>query len=140
VAALVLAKNWGLSAVEVRAVIDASAIDMGVAGRDIQYGYGLVNAKRAVDLAAAHAANRAQLTANTESHTAEARTIIVRGEAELPSWIEQADVFDGSGRRVQTGRSNLVPGTYFVRPVGQRTRDEGLWPRSGVVRRLLVLD
>ena len=137
VAALVLAKNWGLSATEVRAILDASAIDMGLAGRDIQYGYGLVNAKRAVDLAAAVSASRAPLTANTGSHTTEARTVIVRGGAELLSWIAQADVYDGSGRRVQTGRSNLGPGTYFVRSD----------PKFGVRRstfdvtcRLLVLD
>ena len=128
VAALVLSRNWGLSAAEVRAILDASAIDMGVAGRDIQYGYGLVNAKRAVDLAATYAASRAPLIANIESHTAEARTVIVRSGAELPSWIGQADVFDGSGRRVQTGRSNLGPGTYFVRTISVSR-----------VRRLLVL-
>ncbi len=136
VAALVLAKNWGLSAVEVRAILDASAIDMGLAGRDIQYGYGLVNAKRAVDLAATYAASRAPLTANTVSHAAEGRTVIVRGGAELPSWIEQADVFDGSGRRVQTGSSNLGPGTYFVRTTSE-SRIQNPEPR---VRRLLVLD
>jgi subtilisin family serine protease len=144
VAALVLAKNWGLSAVEVRAILDASAIDMGLAGRDIQYGYGLVNAKRAVDLAAAVSASRAPMTANTESHAAEGRTVIVRGGAELPSWIEQADVFDGSGRRVQIGESDLKPGTYFVRgstkDKGQRTKDQGPRTKSCVTRRLLVLD
>jgi subtilisin family serine protease len=137
VAALVLAKNWGLSAAEVRAILDASAIDMGLVGRDIQYGYGLVNAKRAVDLAAAVSASRIPYTVNRTPCTADGRTIIVRGGAELPSWIVQADVFDGSGRLVQTGESDLKPGTYFVRSD----------PKFGVRRstfdvtcRLLVLD
>ena len=144
VAALVLAKNWGLSASQVRAVLDASAIDMGVAGRDIQYGYGLVNAKRALDLAAAYAADRAPQTESPELCAAEGRTVIVRHGASLPSWIEKADVFDGSGRLVQTGRSGLRPGMYFVRAStkdeGQRTKDEGQGTKSSVVRRLLVLD
>ncbi len=136
VAALILARNWGLTAAEVRAVIDASAIDMGVAGRDIQYGYGLVNAKRAVDLAATYAASRAPQTVKDELQTVDGRTIIVRSGSGLPSWIEQADVFDGSGRRVQIGESDLRPGTYFL-----RTRLESMaqGPKS-MVSRLLVLD
>jgi subtilisin family serine protease len=134
VAALVIARNWGLSAAEVRAVLDASAIDMGVAGRDIQYGYGLVNAKRAVDLAAALLAPQ---TVNTEPSTAEGRTVIVRGGAGLPSWIEQAAVFDGSGRLVQFGRLGLRPGMYFVRTSPKSAVQS---PQSTVVRRLLVLD
>ena len=76
--------------------------------------------------------------------TADGRTVIVRGGAELPSWIEQADVFDGSGRLVQTGRSNLGPGTYFVRAStkdeGQRTKDEVQRTKSSVTYRLLVLN
>ncbi len=152
VAALVLAKNWGLSATEVRAVLDASAIDMGVAGRDIQYGHGLVNAKRAVDLAAAYAANRTPYTVNRELRELSPNgdcpqvfgAMIVRAGAGLPSWIEQADVFDGSGRRVQLSGSNLGPGTYFVRAStkdeGQRTKDEGPGTRSETTCRLLVLD
>jgi subtilisin family serine protease len=146
VAALILARNWGLSASEVRAILDASAIDMGVGGRDMQYGYGLVNAKRAVDLAAAYAAGRAPYTVNREPYTPEGRTAIVRSGAVLPSWIQQADVFDGSGRRVQSGRSNLVPGTYFVRLSGspnaeRRTSNFGVRTSAlDVVYRLLVLD
>jgi len=137
VAALVLARDYGLSASEVRAVLDASAIDMGVAGRDIQYGYGLINAKRAVDLAAAYAASRAPSTINRGTYTADSRTVIMRSGADLPPWIKQADVFDGSGRRVQTGRPGLRPGTYFVRP-GPKSEVQS--PASSVVRRLLVLD
>ena len=144
VAALVLAKDYGLSADQVRAVLDASAIDMGLPGRDMQYGYGLINARRAVDLAAAYAANRAPQTVNREPYAKEDRTIILRRGVGLPSWIEQASVFDGSGRRVlargrAAERLDLTPGTYFVRLAG-RTKDDGLGTDSGTVRRLLVLD
>ena len=137
VAALVMAKNWGLSAAEVRAILDASAIDMGVAGRDIQYGYGLVNAKRAVDLAGAYAANRIPYTVNRIPCTADGRTIIARGGASLPAWAERAQVYDGSGRRVQAGRLGLRPGMYFVRTSSESNVQS---PQSTAVRRLLVLD
>jgi thermitase len=137
VAALVLAKDYGLSASEVRAILGASAIDMGVVGRDMQYGYGLVNAKRAVDLAGAYAASRIPQTVDREPYATEGRTVIVRGGVGLPSWIEQANVFDGSGRLVQTGGSSLRPGTYFVR---ESPKSMVHSPKSGLIRRLLVLD
>ncbi len=136
VAALLIARNWGLSATEVRAVLDASAIDMGVAGRDIQYGYGFVNAKRAVDLAAAYAASRAPQVARATSSAGDGRTIIVRAGSRLPSWMEQADVYDGSGRLVQARGADLRPGTYFLRG---RLESMVPSPESGVSR-LLVLD
>jgi subtilisin family serine protease len=136
VAALVLARNWGLSASEVRAILDASAIDMGVAGRDIRYGYGFVNARRAVDLAAALSAGRAPQVAGAASTTADGRTVVVRVGSRLPSWAEQADVYDGSGRRVQVSGSALRPGTYFLRTLpGSVVKG----PKSAVSR-LLVLD
>ena len=117
---------------------------MGVAGRDIQYGYGLVNAKRAVDLATAYATNRIPQTVNREPYATEGRTIIVRTGAGLPTWLDNADVFDGSGRRVlvrgrTAERLELAPGTYFARLAG-RTKDKGPGTRSETTCRLLVLD
>jgi len=146
VAALILARNWGLSVAEVRAALDASAIDMGVGGRDVKYGYGLVNAKRAVELAAAYAADRSPYTVHRMPCTADGRTIIARGGASLPAWVERAQVYDGSGRLVQTGGTGLGPGTYFVRVSGspnaeRRTPNFGARTSSfDVVYRLLVLD
>ncbi len=138
VAALVLARNWGLSANEVRAILDASAIDMGLAGRDIQYGYGFVNARRAVDLAAAYAAGRSPSVAiGTGSPGADAHTVFVRAGSSLPSWVAQADVYDGSGRLIQVRGTDLRPGTYFARP---GSNSEVRTPKSGPIRRLLVLD
>lgn len=50
VAALILALRPELSNRTVRAILGASAVDMGSAGKDIYYGYGLVNAWRALQL------------------------------------------------------------------------------------------
>ena len=137
VAALILARDYGLNAAEVRAILDASAIDMGNAGRDKKYGYGLVNARRAVDLATAF---HAPLTVNREAGTDGTRTVIARRGLTLPSWIGQAAVFDCSGRLVLTkntgtGGLSLEPGTYFVK-THPESSVQG--PGSGV--RLLVLD
>ena len=49
VAALVWSCNPGLSAQQVRQVLDATAKDEGAAGRDASFGFGLVQAKAAVD-------------------------------------------------------------------------------------------
>lgn len=49
VAALVRGANPGLSPDEVRQILRASSEDLGVAGWDPQYGYGRVNARRAVE-------------------------------------------------------------------------------------------
>jgi thermitase len=54
VAGLVKAANPGLSAAQVTNIIDQSAVDLGTPGFDNYYGYGLVDANRAVDLAGGH--------------------------------------------------------------------------------------
>jgi hypothetical protein len=48
VAALVTGKNAALTPDQVRAILRATADDRGLAGWDPQYGYGRVNARRAV--------------------------------------------------------------------------------------------
>jgi len=139
VASLVLARNPGLSAAETRAILAASAMDMGAVGRDIQYGYGLVNAKRAVDLAAVYVARRASggLSPNGDCpHVA--GTVIVRARTGLPVWVKRARIYDGSGRLVQVTGSGLSPGTYFV-----PAHSSVLHPHSSSYPsplRLLVLD
>ena len=47
-AALVWSKNPALTNVQVRTILDGTAVDLGASGRDIYYGYGLVNASAAV--------------------------------------------------------------------------------------------
>jgi subtilisin family serine protease len=51
VAALVLAAKSTLTPSQVRSILTSSATDLGAAGRDTQYGFGLVNATAAVALA-----------------------------------------------------------------------------------------
>lgn len=53
VAALIWSKYPGATNVQVRQALDTSAMDLGAAGRDTSYGYGLVQAKAALDALAA---------------------------------------------------------------------------------------
>lgn len=72
VAALILALDPALSANDVRSILAASAIDMGSAGRDSRFGYGLVNAWRAV-----------QLTQTLIRQTARTKSVY----PEKPAWL-----------------------------------------------------
>jgi subtilisin family serine protease len=47
-AALIWSKNPSLTNVQVRAILDGTAVDLGSTGKDIFYGFGLVNASAAV--------------------------------------------------------------------------------------------
>jgi len=49
VAALVWAKHPGCTAAQLRSSLDLSALDLGPAGRDTKFGFGLVQAQAAVD-------------------------------------------------------------------------------------------
>ncbi|HEX9834821.1 MAG TPA: S8 family serine peptidase, partial [Mycobacterium sp.] len=49
VAALVWSHHLSCSADEIRSALDASAVDLGAGGRDVAYGYGLIQARDAVD-------------------------------------------------------------------------------------------
>jgi subtilisin family serine protease len=49
-AALIWSRNRNLTNEEVRALIRNTATDLGARGRDIQYGYGLINAAKALNL------------------------------------------------------------------------------------------
>jgi subtilisin family serine protease len=120
VAALVLAVDYSLNAAGVRAVLSTSAIDMGPAGRDQNYGYGLVNAKRALDLAAA--LGRKSLGAPGQRPRA---VTLTRGDLVLPGWVESAEVFDGAGRlaRATAGSVRLSRGAWFVRLEGAGRQD-----------------
>jgi len=113
VAALLLCCNPGLSASRVRAVLDIAAIDMGSSGRDDWFGFGLVNARRALDLAA-QLERLGQLRRGGGSG---AGTVVCPRELVLPNWANLVTIWDGSGRRVGVGQSRRValrPGAYFV--------------------------
>jgi subtilisin family serine protease len=97
VAALVLSLDTSMTATRVRAILDAAAIDMGSAGRDQTYGFGLLNARRALELA------QVLVRAGAVSTRPGARpATVVRGAGE---------VFDALGRRVEPGRTRV--GVYF---------------------------
>jgi subtilisin family serine protease len=136
VAALVLAVKSALTADEVRAILDASAVDLGDPDRDYKYGYGQVNARRAVDLATMYDAGRVCGAVTRDARPA-GFTLVLRSGNALPSWLRQADVFEASGRFVRADKSDLAPGTYFVRTCSE---SGGESPASYVVRRLVVLD
>jgi serine protease len=116
VAALVLSTDTSVSATHLRAILDASAIEMDGTGRDQTYGYGLLNARRAMDLA-----GLTRRVGCSSAQPSDVRASIVRGEVVLPGWVEKATVFDATGRMVfsgapRTGRKlNLGPGAYFAR-------------------------
>jgi subtilisin family serine protease len=132
VAALVLGTDTSLTAAKLRSILDVSAIDMGPQGRDIDYGYGLLNAKRALDLAATMQVNAAA----GDSRTRSGAVVLRKGGFVVPEWAGRAAVYDCTGRQamVQSGRGcgvELGAGTWFVRLDG---------PGRSETRKLLVLD
>lgn len=115
VAALIIALNPALSPSQVRAIISASAIDMGMAGKDDWFGYGLVNAWRALELTQAF-----QPITIKNSFTPSLTTIISRKELSLPDGVASATGYDEAGRCVfvmdHLKSKILFPtvGTYFI--------------------------
>jgi subtilisin family serine protease len=113
VAALMYAANAGLTAARARALLAAGAIDMGTPGRDIYHGYGLLNARRAAELARG-GFQAASLTAGqTPGHA-----LLVRGAFCLDG-EESAVVYDATGRMAVSllpGETVLLaPGAWFLR-------------------------
>ncbi len=118
IAALMMSVDQNLSAGRVRALLAAAAIDMGTEGRDQFYGYGLVNARRAVELAAMDRQRGfGRLFPRVTG------TTIISREFRLPPWVEQVTAFDPSGRGrrlvVQSGTVSLWPGVWFARLEGK---------------------
>ena len=113
VGALLLSVDNSLSASRVRAVLAASAIDKGLSGWDDHYGYGLVNAARAVELAGMM--SRSPAPAGSPQNALPA---VCRGPLRLPRSAEDARVYDCQGRlvaRLVGGEERaLGSGTYFI--------------------------
>lgn len=116
-AALLLSYDPTLTNAEVRGILDASTIDMGSSGRDMYYGYGLVNAYRAMELCKMYGAGRESARA-------------LNRPSRLPSVLRAADLnrllpvrstlLDALGRVVSGAQfSALSPGVYFVRTAGR---------------------
>ncbi|MGQ9707302.1 MAG: S8 family peptidase [bacterium] len=117
IAALLFALNPSFTANRVRAILGASAIDMGALGRDEYFGFGLLNAYRAVQLAQ-------DLSRNTTPHFAKttlSATIIARQRLFLPDLKGSVSVYDPAGRlKIKTTISSAPvilpgPGTYFLK-------------------------
>lgn len=110
VAALILSNRPELSNSAVRAILEASAIDMGTSGRDEYFGYGLVNAWRALQLAEMYGTDEEVITP-------------VPGA----SRTGPAGLYDMQGRRIRTGATTGAltpsqPGVYFLRTPGAAPR------------------
>ncbi len=98
VAALVLSLDTTMTTARLRAVLAAAAIDMGSAGRDQTFGFGLLNARRALELA------RALLRDHGIRRSTAAVVLPLAADSR---W------YDVLGRRVEPNR--LRAGAYFVR-------------------------
>ncbi|HDQ99706.1 MAG TPA: hypothetical protein ENN51_05405 [candidate division WOR-3 bacterium] len=112
VAALVLSAYPTLSTNRLRAVLAASAIDMGPEGWDARFGHGLVNAYRALTLA-----ERMSAGPDAAASAPFRPAAIVTGVWRAPDWAERVEIYDLSGRGgTVTGREfSLAVGTWFVR-------------------------
>ncbi len=117
VAALVFALNPSLTANQVRAIIGASAIDMGSTGRDEYFGFGLVNAYRALQLA--QTLQRGTIK-TAEPHKPAITTIITHHAVSLPELKGTVSVYNPAGRVISKIPINngviVLPeaGTYFL--------------------------
>ncbi len=115
VAALVFSKNPNLSADTVRAILDATAIDMGEYGKDYFYGYGLVNAYLA--LLATPSPTLKTTRMEGVAFTVRGKELVARSEGQYLS------LYSADGRLVDRGLSlnvRLGTGIYFLK-VGDRT-------------------
>lgn len=143
VAALMLAVNPDLTPAEVEQILKSTAVDLGAAGFDEQYGYGLIDAHAAVLAAQAAGApppplppqislSTASLVFDRNEVSKQVRIfntgggtlnvdppIVVLPEGE--SWLEAALVVgagpssDASAVNVTVDRGDLADGTYFGR-------------------------
>ncbi|MEO0107670.1 MAG: S8 family peptidase [candidate division WOR-3 bacterium] len=115
-AALLFSYRPDLSPDAARAILKASAIDMGDKGWDKYYGYGLVNAYRALQLAVLY----------DEAGSRKANPVSCSALRASPSDL-RIRVYDATGRLaaplVQCQSSGLTPGIYFtISPDRAQTR------------------
>lgn len=126
VAALVLSLNPTLTPNEVRAILAASAIDIGSPGKDNLFGYGMVNAARALQLTQAYTGSKpinrafAGFQHLNAQHSISGKTMFSRTELTLPEGVRTVELFDPAGKKVyrinQTQSKFTLPGSgiYFL--------------------------
>ena len=106
VAALLLSRNPSLSNSDLRNILDATAIDMGDAGRDIYYGYGVVCA--ICSILAVQVEEQREVSG--KGYYVRGRTIVA---------LEPLRIYDLSGRRLANltkgGKATLKRGVYFLK-------------------------
>ena len=121
VVALILSKNPNLSPADVRSIINGTAIDMGEIGKDWFYGYGLVNAYRALlatpspTLASSHKYDGLNLRISKGSVYIESDKVF--------------SIYDVKGANIFTGKrfkGKLKEGAYFV-SFGRKVRKLIVW-------------
>lgn len=119
VAALLLSCKPSLTNSAARAILEASAIDMGVAGKDNYHGYGLIHAQRCLQLAALYDGS-GELVFALEHEPRQALIARAGQTLSLPGF-GPLRVYDAQGRVVREldGRSRALPfdfgtGIYFL--------------------------
>jgi subtilisin family serine protease len=118
VAALLLCYKPGLTNSGVRAILEASAIDMGsIAGKDIYYGNGMVNAWRAMQLAEQYSDDdgRAQFLAASAPQPGLPSLLRCGRKLAVRSGLK---VYDAQGRQLAASLladGRLAPGVYVLR-------------------------
>ncbi len=117
VAALLFALNPSFTAHQVRAILSVSAIDIGTAGKDEYFGYGMVNAYRAVQLARSLLPGA---TAQSVPSVPIFPTVTNHGILYLPLTEGKIKIYNSAGRLIlnQSPPQNRITltesGTYFI--------------------------
>ncbi len=117
VTALIFALNPSLTANQVRAILGASAIDMGATGRDDYFGFGLVNAYRALQMA--QTLQRGTIK-TVDSQKPRLTTIITERTLLLPELNGIVSLYNPAGRllfKIPINNSAVTlpaAGTYFL--------------------------
>ncbi|NPV13451.1 S8 family serine peptidase [candidate division WOR-3 bacterium] len=126
VAALILSLNPALTPNEVRAILAASAIDMGSPGKDNLFGYGMVNAARALQLTQVYTGSKpinvspAGFQHRNAPDPISGNTIFTRTELTLPEGVRTVELYDPAGKKVyrfdQRQSKITLPGSgiYFL--------------------------
>lgn len=123
-AGLMKSLNTDLTNVEIRNIINATCFDLGAAGWDVYFGYGMINAKLALDIALG--------AVSTNDLEADLRLKLYPNPTSDQLWVHNQNyqtsgefqIFDLNGRLVQSERansdifsvnvSNLPEGVYVV--------------------------
>ena len=106
IAALILSLIPNISPARVRAILAASAVDIGSPGKDPYFGYGMVNALRALELAQAIASQKengrnapAQLNI-TERNSIWRKTVFSPKMLPIPKGVQKVEIFDPTGKLI----------------------------------------